>query len=933
MNRYLKHTICKWGTLLLILFTPLMSWSQPMMTLSPEAEISLLTCTPGKELYSTFGHTAIRINDPQLRIDYVFNYGIFDPEIEHFYYRFVKGETDYQLGLVSYKHFRYAYTSGGRVIFEQILELDSLGKQRISDALWENYRPENRSYRYNFVFDNCATRPYQLIRNNMDGTLVNMQFEERKDTYRQIIAHYTNPDSWIFFLIDLIFGKDADQVMTSEQRMFLPEELMIYMAGADVYKAEQVVEAVETQMIGLFNTPNCSKWSSPKCLLICVLFLFATLSLAQNFRKRYAFFADACLYLVMGVLGIVMCYLAFFSIHPLVNHNYNLLLINPLFLFLFVLTCFKKGRNWLTTMQLPLFIYVAIALCIRCIVPQETNYLFLFTAIILLLRTWTCLRIKQGKPIVPVIRRKIMLVLLGCLMTSSFAYAQQPPRLVVYVVVDGLNADNLQRMQHYFDKGGFRLLQEQAVMYNSLTFPQQTFGGDETMATLSTGTVPVVHGIAASTAFDRNSRKSQLILLDKAEQGIGTSLKVSPRALVAPTITDMHRMQWGKEAKIYAVGIHSQPIILLGGHAADAAVWMDEQHLSWATSTYYPHGLPTEAYQMNTDGSFIARAQEEWMPRFPTMGLYLNASEKERKEGGFRYKASTNNPRENTNASLVNMPAANQLVTDLAIKIMKERTMGKDLIPDLLCLQFTTLSPNAQSDCFASAEQEDMYMRLNESLGQLFDALERQMDRQHLLVILTGRPMQGVLQAQHPDSRFMKGDFDISRSVALINTYLMAIYGHERWIDGTHQNQIFLNRSLVEKKNMDLVALQRKVADFLMEFEGVKMAYIAHEIPLLPNDVYGETDNIRHSFYRPKSGDVLFTLQPGWTLVDEKKQPIDKIIEPLPSVPCFILTKEREAQQINQPITATQIAPYMCKAMKTPFVGQNSEAISINILP
>ena len=132
---------------------------------------------------------------------------------------------------------------------------------------------------------------------------------------------------------------------------------------------------------------------------------------------------------------------------------------------------------------------------------------------------------------------------------------------------------------------------------------------------------------------------------------------------------------------------------------------------------------------------------------------------------------------------------------------------------------------------------------------------------------------------------------------------------------------------------MDLVALQRKVADFLMEFEGVKMAYIAHEIPLLPNDMYGETDNIRHSFYRPKSGDVLFTLQPGWTLVDEKKQPIDKIIEPLPSVPCFILTKEREAKQINQPITATQIAPYMCKAMKTPFVGQNSEAISINILP
>lgn len=933
MNEKMRYMRKKVLLLFVLLTHAVMAWSYPTLTLTKDAKVSLLTCTPGKELYSCFGHTAIRIQDPQMGIDQVFNYGIFDPEIDRFYYRFAKGETDYQLGLVSYRHFHYAYTTGGRTIFEQVLALDSVGKQRMYDALWENFRPENRSYRYNFVFDNCATRPYQLIRNNVDGTLVNMQFAERKDTYRQIIAHYTNPDSWIFFGIDLIFGKNADVQMTPEQRMFLPEELMVFLAGADIYKGELVKEAVESQVIGLFVTPKTSPWKSPKWALILLVFLCACLSLWQTFRKRYSFFFDAVFYLFMGVLGTIAFYLAFFSIHPLVNQNYNLLLINPLFLILFVLTLFKTGRKWLIRLQWPLFVYALIALVVRSALPQTTNWMFVITAIIVLLRTWTCVRVQQGKSLFPVVRRKSLTMVIGLFSLSSFStMAQQAPRLTVCVVVDGLHNDNLQRMQNYFDKGGFRLLQEEAVFYETLTYPHQTFGGDETMATLATGTVPVVHGIAASTSFDRTTSKVAEVLIDKQEQGIGTDTKLSPRALTAPSFTDMHRMQWGKGAKIYAVGINAQPTVLLGGHAADAAVWMDTQQCGWATSTFYPYGLPSEAYQMNLDGSFRARATEEWSPRFPTMGLYLNPSEVERERGTFHYKAYADNPREKINASLHNMPAANQLVVDLAIRMLESQGLGKDLTPDLLCLQLTTVTPSKYGDVFASAEQEDMYMRLNETLGCLMDALQKHVDQQHLTVVLVGRPMRGVSQKQIQNARMQIGDFDISRSVALINTYLMAIYGHERWIDGTHKNQIFLNRTLIEKKKMDLSLLQRQTADFLMEFDGVKMAYVATEIPLLADDVYGETQYLRHSFYRSTGGDVLFTLQPAWRLVDEMGQTADFIAEPNPSVPCFVLTKDREPQQISQTVTATQIAPFICKITKTPYVGQNKEPLTLQLL-
>ena len=917
--------------LFISLLTALFSWANSQLLLSPEASISLLTCTPGKELYSAFGHTAIRIADSQRGIDYVFNYGIFDFDVENFYYRFVKGETDYQLGLTTYKYFQRAYEGEGRIVFEQTLELDSAGKQKIFDALWENYRPENRFYRYNFVFDNCATRPYYLIRNNVDGVLVNMQFAERKDTYRQIIAHYTNPNSWMFFGIDFIFGKNADVVMTSEQRMFLPEELMLFLAGAEVYQGDMVNEAVNTQFVGQFISPQVSKWLSPAFFLVVLLFFFVVLSLLHTFRKHYSFFFDSILYLMLGLLGTVAFYLAFFSIHPLVNQNYNLLLINPLFLILFVLTLFKKGRQWLAFLQGPLLVYALAVFVVRMFVPQAHNWLFTFVAIIVSLRAWTYLRIQRGKSLFPVIRRKRLLLFFLGVGTSFVTMAQQPPRLMVCVVVDGLNQDNLQRMQHYFDKGGFRLLQEEATFYEAVTFPQQTFGGDETMATIATGTVPVVHGISASTVFDKNTRKSHPSLEDKHEQGIGTDEKTSPRELKAPTFSDMHRMQWGKDAKIYAVGIQAQPTILLGGHSADAAVWMDTRQCGWATSTYYPYGLPSEAYQMNAEGTFRVRATEEWTPRFPTMGLYLTPSEEEKKVGGFAYRAYTENTKGKTNASLFHMPSANQLVVDLAIRLVQTKELGKDLTPDLLCLQLTTVTPNAHADIFSSAEQEDMYMRLNETMGQLMDALQKHVDPHHLMLVLVGRPIHGMVNTQIQKARIQTGDFDASRAAALINTYLMALYGQERWIDGTHLNQIFLNRPLIEKKKINLSELQRKTADFLMEFEGVKMAYTASEIPLLANDVYGETKALRHSFYRPNGGDVVFTLQPGWNLVDERKKTVDCIAEPHPSVPCFVLTKDRTHSQISQTVTATQIAPFICKALKIPFIGHNNEPISMQL--
>ena len=178
--------------------------------LSDSAKIYLLTCTPGTEVWSKYGHTGIRIYDPQNRINYVFNYGIFSLMADDFYIKFVKGDTYYQLGIESYRQFQRQYARIGRTTYWQELNLTLQQKQQIYDALLVNYRPENREYLYNFVFDNCATRPYYLIKNALQDSIISSYQGYEGTPFRQAIQHYTGPHSWVDFGINLVFGDEKN---------------------------------------------------------------------------------------------------------------------------------------------------------------------------------------------------------------------------------------------------------------------------------------------------------------------------------------------------------------------------------------------------------------------------------------------------------------------------------------------------------------------------------------------------------------------------------------------------------------------------------------------------------------------------------------------------------------------------------------------------
>ena len=304
----------------LLFCTPLSA----QILLSDSAKLYLLTCTPGTEVWSKYGHTGIRVCDEANKMDIVFNYGIFSLMDDGFYLKFIKGETYYQLGIESYSHFVRFYNKIGRKTYLQELNLTPMQKQQVFDALMVNYQPENRFYLYNFVFDNCATRPYYLLKNALQDTIISPYQGYANQPFRSTITHYTGPYSWVDFGINLVFGSKADQPMTNEQRLFLPEELMFYLSEAHLSDGTPLVIH---ENIAPFEIDNVPWYADCRFGIALFALLMVLISWWDRKRNKLSWWLDAILCLVYVVLLAIVIFLTFFSVHPLVGFNGRLLIL------------------------------------------------------------------------------------------------------------------------------------------------------------------------------------------------------------------------------------------------------------------------------------------------------------------------------------------------------------------------------------------------------------------------------------------------------------------------------------------------------------------------------------------------------------------------------------------------------------------------------
>ena len=334
--------------------------------------VSLLTVTPGKMVYELYGHTAIRVREvmPGRLSDWVFNYGTFSFAQPHFVWRFVKGETDYELGVVPYALFYDTYVKEGRGIDELPLNLSPAESRRLVDALSRNLLPENATYRYNFFYDNCTTRARDIIVNNLSGKVVyeasapqHNNTSAQYPSFRELIHLYNEEHRWARFGNDLLLGVKADRKTTFEQQQFLPERLSDDFEHAIIVNTDGTKRKLVSRSFWVLEPAakdiNAEQASlsaldilSPTVCLGAFALLTLVVAAIERRRKRLVWAFDAVAMLLTGACGLIL-FAMIFSQHPTVSLNLQILLLNPLNLFMLYSVTKAARRNhihwWIKT--------------------------------------------------------------------------------------------------------------------------------------------------------------------------------------------------------------------------------------------------------------------------------------------------------------------------------------------------------------------------------------------------------------------------------------------------------------------------------------------------------------------------------------------------------------------------------------------------------
>lgn len=482
------------------------------------------------------------------------------------------------------------------------------------------------------------------------------------------------------------------------------------------------------------------------------------------------------------------------------------------------------------------------------------------------------------------------------------------PKVVVNILVDQLRSDYLQAFMPLYGDAGFRRLLREGRVYAQAEYPLAAHDRAAAAATVATGTTPSDHGIIALRWLDRATLRPVFCVDDAAYAGVRTTEGSSPKHLGVSTLGDELKVATEGAAQVYSIAPFREAAILSAGHAADGVVWIDDRTGQWCTTSYYGT-LPSWAAVRN-NGSLMNRLGNlTWKPSSELVGNFSYFL-----SGGMKRPFAHSLKGEGRFAAFKTTGLVNEEVAALADHCISGTTLGTDGITDYLSVMFYAGNFENRSVSAAPMELQDIYVRLDRALADLIGSVERKVGLQNALFVLTSTGTEEEEDEDLTKYRIPSGTLDMKRTAALLNMYLVAIYGQGQYVDAVFGRQLYLNHELLERKQLKLNDVLDRVQDFLLQISGIKDVYTSQR--LLQGAWTPGISRIRNGYNARFSGDVMIEVAPGWRYVHTDTRESRLVVASYIPFPLFFFGYGLPAATVETPVTVDYVAPTLSQAMR-----------------
>lgn len=493
-------------------------------------------------------------------------------------------------------------------------------------------------------------------------------------------------------------------------------------------------------------------------------------------------------------------------------------------------------------------------------------------------------------------------------LTTLVAQSATPvtPTLVVAITIDQLRGDYLAMFQDTFGEKGFKRLLNEGLVYSGVSYNFPNIDKATTTTTVFTGTNPSYHGITGEEKYMRRTGATVSSFHDDKLVGHYAYKKLSPMPILVSTLTDELKAATDGQSDVFAFAPDASQAIAAGGHNANAVYWIDEQSGKWCTTSFYGGTHPMVEQQNRGAQSIQSKiASITWRPNL-SINRYKAFPYTKNRHSFQHYFAADSKYKIRL---FKQSPYVNTEIRELAEKIIRSNALGKRDNPDVLSVTFYAGPYDQANDKSYSIEIQDTYHRLDSELAKLIETVETQVGMQNALICVV--PTGSFLEHREKNDKLIDvgGEFRHERSKALLNMYLMAIYGQEQWVEKYFNNQIYVNTKRIEDKKINIKEFLEKAAEFLVQSSGIHNVVNSYQL-LFDANSNSELQHVRNGYRRGISGDLIYELQPGWYNVSENKNEHERHAQNSAlHAPIIFIGNNISPQKVDRIIHAEEIAP------------------------